>query len=252
MARIYSTPGSDPPTIDRSSVLRFFEQRAEKVAMLGPTRAVIYQDKNPDLAEKRDATEKALLLPLMQLGRSSRVLDAACGTGRWAEVLIPNCGSYVGFDASEGLIRVARERFGHCQHARFAVCPADGLTLAGLGEDLPFTHILSLGLFIYLNDSEVAEVLERFSNVAAGTARIVVREPIAIETRLTLQGHFSDELEQEYNAIYRTEREMLSFFEETLRRDGFHLAGSGDVYADAALNNRAETKQRWYIWERCA
>ena len=31
----------------------------------------------------------------------------------------------------------------------------------------------------------------------------------------------------------------------------FDIVGkSGDVYAQADLNNRAETKQRWYIWER--
>lgn len=53
MSRIYSKPGQ-PQTevINETAVGKFFEERAEKIAEVGPLHAVIYQDKNPELAEK--------------------------------------------------------------------------------------------------------------------------------------------------------------------------------------------------------
>ncbi len=63
MAKIYTKHGDDKPIINKGAVLNFFEKRAQKINQLGPIRAVIYQDKNPNLAEKRDIAEKNLLFP---------------------------------------------------------------------------------------------------------------------------------------------------------------------------------------------
>ena len=47
------------PQIDPAEVESFFSKRAEKAKTIGSLRAVIYQDKHPDLAERRDVSEKA-------------------------------------------------------------------------------------------------------------------------------------------------------------------------------------------------
>jgi len=250
MSRIYTQAGDKKPEINKDSVFDFFEKRAAKVDEIGPIRAVIYQDKNPNLAERRDAAEKSLLFPLMNLDRFSTVLDAGCGSGRWAEVIIPHCAAYFGVDVSPGLVRVARERFDHYCNARFSVCSIDNISLEAIGARNYFTHILSFGLFMYLNDDEVTMSLNRFVNMAAANAKVIFREPIAMQNRLTLQMHFSDDMEQMYNAIYRTEAELLDIVHATLGMENFTQIGCGDVFADASLNNRAETKQRWFLWER--
>jgi hypothetical protein len=79
---------------------------------------------------------------------------------------------------------------------------------------------------------------------------VLIREPVAIEKRLTLQEHFSADMDQQYNAIYRTESELLAMFGTTMGAAGFRLIKSADVYAEPELNNRVETKQRWFLWER--
>ena len=251
MTRRFSKSGEENIEIDESSVLEFFEKRAEKVDTLGPSQAVIYQDKNPKLAESRDAAEKALLQPKIKLDSQAIVLDAGCGTGRWAEVLIPACASYYGIDVSPGLIDVAKKQFEDRQNAHFSVCSLDNISLQNIGAKSPFTHIVSFGVFIYLNDAAVLSALERISQVAAPQARIVMREPIAITNRLTLKEHFSEDMDQYYSAIYRTEDELLAMLNSTVGAAGFTLVESGDVY-DSGLNNRVETKQRWYVWERSA
>jgi cyclopropane fatty-acyl-phospholipid synthase-like methyltransferase len=250
MSRTFSLPGEDTPVIDRNAVLEFFEKRAEKVKTLGPTRAVIYQDKSPDLAERRDKTEKGLLFPFLQLDKDSRVLDAGCGTGRWAEMIIPACGTYHGVDVSPGLIQVAQELYGHFPNVRFSVCSLDKLSPDTIGAVRLFDRILSVGVYIYLNDHEVLEALRRLVRLAAPITRLIMREPIAVQNRLTLREHFSEDMDQNYNAIYRTESELLAMLEATIGVAGFRMTESGDVYAESALNNRVETKQRWFLWER--
>lgn len=248
--RIKNREGEVSPKIDRKSVLGFFERRAERVGELGPTRAVIYQDKTPDLAERRDAAEKSLLLPKLALTPKSRLLDVGCGTGRWAEVIIPACGRYVGSDFSPGLVKVASERFRAEENASFAVCASDQLALEALGEPTPFTHVLVSGVLIYLNDEEVFSTLGKLGEVASDTCRILIREPVGLQERLTIKEHYSEELEQEYNAIYRTEREILKALDATLGRVGFVVVDSGDVYSEPQLNNRSDTRQRWYLLRR--
>jgi SAM-dependent methyltransferase len=250
VTRVFSQPNDDKPEIDQASVLSFFEKRAEKNGALGNICTVCYQDKNPALAERRDAAEKQLLFPKLDLDDQSRVLDAGCGVGRWAEAVIPACGFYHGVDVSPGLIQIAQSQFANTPKARFSVCSLDKMTMAAIGEATPFTHILSFGVFIYLNDEPLSAMLQRYVEAAAPKSRILMREPVAVQSRLTLKEHFSDDMDQVYNAVYRTEPELMSIFNKTLGSGGFSLADCGDVFTEQGLNNRAETKQRWFLWLR--
>lgn len=239
------------PRIDPAAVARFFAERAEKAKKIGPLRAVIYQDRHPDLAERRDSAEKALLLPKLRLHASDRVLDIGCGTGRWTGLLSSGVTSYHGTDFAAGLIDIARREHGTTANVSYSVLPSVSLSLAALGKAEGFTKIVVLGLLIYLNDDAVLETLRRVGDVAAPGCRLVIREPVAIADRLTIKAHFSPELEQTYNAIYRTEDELLAIFSTTLGQQGFVLAESGYVYEQSELNNRVDTVQKWYLFERC-
>lgn len=249
ISRQFSSADDPKPLIDPASVQNFFEERARKAEALGPVRAVIYQDKNPTLAQERDAAEKVLLLPLIDVRPDDSVLDAGCGSGRWAEVLIPACGRYLGVDASQGLVDIARQRFGHCPHARFDVVSVDRLADSPALAEERFTRIISFGVYIYLNDDAVEAALQQLCAIAAVDARVVLREPVAMGDRLTLNGFYSEDMEQAYSAVYRPQAELMAMFDRTLGASGFRLQGSGDVF-EAGLNNRAETRQRWFAWSR--
>jgi len=250
MARIFTQTGEEAPRIDENAVMDFFETRASKVGDLGPLKAVLYQDKHADLAERRDAAEKAAIFPLLDVSDASRVLDAGCGVGRWA-ALIREAGAYYhGADVSQGLIAVARGTYGNEDKTRFSVCGIDSLSLERLQEAEPFTHLVCFGVFIYLNDSTLKIALKCLVDMAAPKARIVFREPLSSEGRLTLSEHFSEDMDQVYHAIYRSEDEFLAEKAAVLGAAGFRLCRSGDVYADPELNNRRETRQRYFVWDR--
>lgn len=253
MARIPTRPGTQgQPEIDRDAVLAFFEQRAEKIERLGPVRAVIYQDKHPDLAEQRDIAEKLAIAPLLALSGRERVVDIGCGTGRWARTIAADCAHYHGCDASRGLVEHAQRAHEDLAHVRFSVALADQVSLSALDETIPFDRLLCSGVLIYLNDDELAAALAAFGSLMAPASRIVFREPMGMGERLTIQDHYSDDMDQVYNAIYRTQDELVEAMRAPLLERGFRIAGSGDVYADASLNNRAETRQRWLVLERDA
>lgn len=249
--RIKTRPGEKgAPQIDPVAVKNFFSKRAEKASTLGPLRAVIYQDKHPDLAERRDAAEKALLLPKLGPKANSRVLDIGCGTGRWTGVLAPLVAAYHGTDFAAGLVDIARVEHDSFKNVRFSVLPSTSVSLAALGEAQGFNKIILLGLLIYLNDEDVIETLCRVVDVSSLKCQLMIREPVALDERLTIKEHFSDDLEQVYNAIYRTEDELFRMFEQTLGKFGFRLIDSGFVYEQHDLNNRSDTVQKWYILER--
>ncbi len=251
MARILSESESgEHPRIDPDKVRDFFEVRARKAERLGPLRAVIYQDRHPDLAERRDEAEKAKLHPLLELSTKNRLLDVGCGTGRWAEAVCDHVARYHGIDISPGLVAHARNRFASAHHLRFSEASAANFSLSELGEEEPFDRILCSGVLIYLNDDQATGALAAFAEAASPNCRILVREPMGLSHRLTLSDHFSHELEQEYHAIYRTEGELLEMLQATLFASGFRLAMSGDVYDDPGLNNRDDTRQRWMLLER--
>lgn len=251
MSKVYSEPGgSCKEQIDKNSVADFFEKRAEKINTIGPLHAVIYQEKNPEIAYKRDIAEKEKLKPLLNLDGTQRVLDVGCGTGRWANSLVPFSTHYHGIDACAGLIAYARKQFKSEKNCLFTVASATAFSLSYLGEKYTFDRILCSGVLIYLNDDEVKEALMCIFKTLAPGGLILIREPMGLVKRLTISKHYSEELEQEYSAIYRTMSELMLIIKNIMPESFVCVRAYGDVYDNPELNNRSDTRQQWLLLER--
>ncbi|MBD9536402.1 methyltransferase domain-containing protein [Stenotrophomonas sp. STM01] len=251
MTRSYSEsgcPGS--PAINTKAVTRFFEERAGKISSIGPLHAVIYQEKNAELAQGRDIAEKAKLLPLLRLDGAQRVLDVGCGTGRWASELVQRSAWYHGIDACAGLVDYAREQFSDSSNCRFSVMAADDFSLDALDETGPFDRVLCAGVLIYLNDAEVRRAIRNMAAILAPGGLVMFREPMGVGMRLTISEHYSEEMEQQYSAIYRTHEELERLIQQEMPGVRFKLVGSGGVYDEPWLNNRSDTRQMWFLMER--
>lgn len=251
MARLYTASGSEsPPELDPKAVADFFENRARRIDEVGPIKAVIYQDKQGDLAERRDRAEMERLLPLLNLNGRQSILDVGCGTGRWAERLAPLVRTYHGIDFSSGFIEYAKEKYSNQGHCEFTQMPAESIGSL-IPECKRFDRILCAGVMIYMNEAQFLSLLKGMSCVAQNNCRILVREPVGIDQRLTITEHFSEELEHTYSATYRTENELIGAFRETLGVNGFEILSSGNVH-ESSMNNRTDTVQRWFVLERSA
>ncbi len=236
--------------IDYKETKRFFEKRADKFSAENPYSVTMYQDRNKQLVKERNRKETEKLLPLLKLDADSRVLDVACGIGRWADVM-PDCiREYCGVDFSRELIEIARQRnkkdnFHFLEGAVNTIEEIVSETRGGV-----YNKILMVGILMYLNDTELADTLGQVEKISQEHAVICIREPIGITKRLTLKDFFSEELEDNYNAIYRTRQELEKFISRAFLQKGFIVSREGFVFDEAALNNRKETAQYFYILER--
>lgn len=235
--------------IDYESTLRFFEQRAARYSEVGPLSVTMYQDQDRDLAVERDRRERDRILPLLAPAGPVAVLDVGCGVGRWALHLEPHVRAYLGIDFSAGLLDIARARAsewpepGRFRFQRLSAVELEGADLAVPG---PFERILVAGVMVYLNDEDCAAMLRGISSVAASKCLLYVREPVARESRLTLERFYSEELRDQYSAIYRTQDQYLELFQRHLFPAGFELSLMEDLFPPD-LHNRPETAQRVYL-----
>jgi len=233
--------------ISYAATLAFFEARGRETRPDCPQTATMYQDQ--ELAMRRDACEMATVLPLLALTGSERVLDIGCGYGRWAQKLVGRIGSYLGVDFSRELLRVAEAL--QIPRSRFQALAAQDITAKRLLEPGPFDRFLCSGILIYLNDADVVRLGTVIAGLASPTARVYVREPMAVSLRLTLDRFPSAELKREYSAVYRTPAECEELFGGPMRAAGFRLERQRSLYP-GELCNRRETEQQIQIWTRTA
>ncbi len=237
-------------SVDYNETLRFFEKRANNFQEEKPYVVTMYQDNHPEIAEDRNRRETEKLLPLLKINENSKILDIACGIGRWSDALKQNIKEYCGIDFSGELIKIARQRNKTLGDRCFLVGAAtDTERLLLDSQKGKYDRILLVGILMYLNDADVKETLRQIERCCEDHAIICVREPIGMEDRLTLKNFYSEELKDKYNAIYRTRKEMDCFFEILLNK-GFRVVKDGYLFEEDSLNNRKETIQYYYIFER--
>lgn len=115
------------------------------------------------------AREERHLWPLLNNLQSQRVLDLACGTGRWLEKLTPKNGRpALGVDSSEAMLRVARKKSELVGKTARATC-----------ENLPFAAgVFDLGIcsFALGHIRELAAMTRELARVTIPGARVFVTD----------------------------------------------------------------------------
>lgn len=230
---------------------KFFEKRANKFREDNPYSVTMYQDDNKELVDKRNYEEVQRLMPLLNVNQFSKVLDIGCGIGRWADALPDDISKYCGIDFSSELINIANSR-NKRSNFTFLKGSTNEIEKVLFQENnaIGYNIVLLMGILIYLNDSDVFSLLEQVERISEQHAIVCIREPIGIEERLTLKDFFSEELKDNYNAIYRTREELGQYLDATLLKKGFQIKSHGFLFSEDSLNNRKETTQYYYVLER--
>lgn len=234
--------------IEYEKTQNFYEDRAKKYNPEHPYIAVMYQDNHPQIAEERNRIEVAKILPLLQLNQNSRVLDIGCGVGRWADAISENIASYLGCDFSKDLIEIARQRNKKTNFTFEWVSATQIRAFYQQHKIPPATHVIISGVMMYLNDKDVEQIFAALDALTCDNAVVYLREPMGITDRLTLKEFYSEELQHEYNTIYRTREEYRAML--AAQAPDFTVCEHGPMFDDAALNNRKETAQFYFILKK--
>lgn len=233
-------------SLNREEVSNFFENRARKFDALNPLTSILYQDKHPEIADRRDALERERVTPLLELTGAESLLDVGCGIGRWGAAIADEVAEYHGIDASPSLIELAKS-YAARDNLHFHAAGVDDLNDDWFTKHGPFDRVICSGILIYLDDAQVDALLAGLSRNLAQGGIVYVREPMGMQGRLTLASHWSDELQAHYSAIYRSPTEITSALTEAFPSPIYEITPATLLFEQADLNNRVETQQHFCI-----
>lgn len=231
--RVYA----DKIEIDNNSTKEFWENRANNINNL--QTVLLGSDKTGIEQNTRNEHEKLIVESVVKQIKNPRILDIGCGIGRWAENLINQFDSYTGVDFSEGFINFASEKFANYSNIKFynnSILNLDKEIL-----DSKFNFIICTGVLMYVNDSNIFDILKAFRRVTP--EYVYIQESISLmDARLTLNKFESKDLQTNYNAIYRTKQE----YEEYFKTNGFDIIKT-DLLLDNKSGAREETNAQYWI-----
>lgn len=236
MVRLYG----EKENIDKENVKEFFDKRANKEVDSLMTITSFQEKENLD---KRQLEESEVLLNNIDF-TNKKVLEMGCGLGRWAEFFHDKCDTYLGIDYAENLIELANENYKY-DNCHFQVMSALDIDIDTLIIKPPFDVIFIAGVLIYLNDEDIPKLIDEINNISSEDKIIYIRETISVmDTRLTLKDFYSEDLEVDYNAIYRTQEELLDYFNSF---NNITNIKSEKIHEN--LNKHTETGYRYFILE---
>lgn len=235
-----------PIPLNKREVADFFEERARKFDADRPLITILYQDRHPEIADRRDTMERDRVMPLLELTGTERVLDVGCGIGRWGRGIADQVAEYHGIDASPSLIELAKS---YCLHgnAYFHATGVDDISDLWISNHGPFDRVICSGILIYLDDAQLDTLFGVLSHGLAPGGIVYVREPMGVQGRLTLSSHWSDDLQAHYSAIYRSPEEIRAMLMAAFPAPEYMVGPVTLLFEQADLNNRAETQQHFCI-----
>ncbi|MBA3817556.1 MAG: class I SAM-dependent methyltransferase [Deltaproteobacteria bacterium] len=229
-------------SIDPADVKKFWDERAARHA---DDPGLTNLEENEELRALKIALEEARVADYLgEFDPAARVLDLGGGYGHWAFKLAPRVGSVHVVDYCEPLVDRGRTRAGELGigTVTFSHGPAQDYASAE-----PFDLVFISGLLLYLNDGELQELLDRVRGYTRDGGVVVLRDGTGVPAHYEITKRWSEALQANYAAIYRTRDAYVAAFAAV----GFRCVRDDDMFeAGCVLNKFPETRLRIYRFER--
>lgn len=189
--------------------------------------------------------------PMLRLTEDSVVFELGFGTGRMTKYILPEVRQYVGVDYVKEFVDIVQNRndIEEKENALFLNQDFQEFLRKYDTAKFPiFTHFfISGGVFTYMNDETVRVCMEEMPKMMDENSIIYISEPIAIKERLTLNSFYSEQINHNYSAIYRTEEEYMQLFKPLFKR-GYTVKVS-ELFFEQDIKKQKETRQWIFILE---
>lgn len=247
MARIYN----DKANIDTKGVQNFYEQRAKNAKSL---KAVLLNERLPsNVADIRNEIEFNNLKKYLGTNQYN-VLDIGCGMGRWAKNLQDKyIISYDGIDFSHNFIENAKARFKDDNKITFYQMSATKLDKNKLKDK--YDLIIITGVCMYINDDDLPILLTNIDELLKNGGILYLQESVSVlNERLTLKDFYSDELQCNYSAIYRTINEYDILLKSMTKLESLTDSSNNHIGGGLLLTKetgaREETNAYWWAMQK--
>lgn len=233
--------------INYASVKRLFEERNDEEDSI---RAIMLEtNKGSNLPAMRNEYDRQIIINNIHFYEGFSVLDVGCGAGRLAHLLPPDIDGYVGFDAATSMIKRAQKEFQEKPNFNFLNIDLNEFARTKYAQK-KYNLIFCVAFSIYVNDVDLVTLYEKIAQMTdmKENSYIFIRESLSREgDRLTLKEHYSDGLQMNYSAIYRTDAEYKELFKPFFDAS-FELVQ--EEFFPEELQNRTETGLKYYLFKR--
>ena len=233
-----------PLEFDVEKVRNFWDGRARKLKAhsLGLLQAGMFTRNEAEAAERWETERREVSQLLSRVVHpSDEILEPGCGTGRWTRELVQMGRHVVGFDRCREFIEVAKDFEPDALHRSGIEYLIGGV--AEFHTEQQFDGIFVSGLLQYLSEPELCQFKKLLHDQAKPGSWLCIKQTIALDRRIELRGFFSETMEEEYSAIYRTEDELLRAIP-----DSFTLVDARSVFSPTS--DKPETCQKAFLFRR--
>jgi len=124
---------------------------------------------------------KKFIHKYMKVSQDNRVLDIGCGTAEILDYLPKNI-TYIGFDASNNYIKMAKKKYRNRNAQFFAKLVTD----SNLGDFKPFDVIIATGILHHLDDEEVIHLFSLAKKFLKPDGKLITLDPCYLENQRIL------------------------------------------------------------------
>ena len=230
--------------IDANKVKAFWENRAKKMGELAFESIVNLEQDKHALAEKIRVETKNVF-DLLGDVTDKTIVDLGAGIGQWAFRFHEKGAAHVtAVEYAGGLVQIGKEEASRrgVENLEFIESPAEKFV-----SDRTFDIVYISGLFVYLNDDQVAEMMPHIKNmVEPSKSTVLLRDGTGVQGRHEINQQMSDHLGTEYSAVYRTHDDYLELFSDI----GLTCLHDQNMFPEGhSLNKYPETRLRLYKFE---
>ena len=174
-------------------------------------------------------------------------IEIGAGTCQWTPILTKYSKNVLATDTSISMLKKGKEYIEKKYNSQGISFFWGDILKEKLPQKSPYDLFFISGLILYLDDKNFLKLLNFINNFASEDSIILMREPIAVNKKYILNNVFSEELQMNYSAIYRTENEII----ENLKRFRFSISCNKWFHPNGSKFNRwNETRLKLLSFKR--
>ena len=174
-------------------------------------------------------------------------IEIGAGTCQWTPLLKKFSKSVLATDTSISMLKKGKSYIESKYNSKDISFFGGDILKEQFPQKSPYDLFFISGLILYLDEKNFSNLLNFINNFASEDAIILMREPVAVNKKYILDNVFSEELQMNYSAIYRTENDII----ENFKRFRFAITSKKWFHPNGSRFNRwTETRLKLLSFRR--